>query len=218
MMMRMSITTIRMGMGMGMGHDHDHDHADPHGQVIDLGQAVLKKNDERAARNRAWFAGREILALNLVSSPGAGKTTLLERTIREHAAREAATKRDFYVTEGEDKPVKYPHMFQATDMVIVNKIDLLPHLDFDIELCIGNIARVNPNAKILKLSAKSAAFPAIGEGKIFPAMSFCDLHFAMDLGMGQQCENQGSSDHIAHQCRQDEAEDDKVQIGLSVQP
>ena len=44
---------------------------------------VLAKNDALAARNRAWFAGREILALNLVSSPGAGKTTLLERTIRD---------------------------------------------------------------------------------------------------------------------------------------
>ena len=70
-------------------HNHAHDHAHPHshdhshGHVVTLGEAVLRKNDELAARNRAWFAGREILALNLVSSPGAGKTTLLERTIRE---------------------------------------------------------------------------------------------------------------------------------------
>ena len=48
---------------------------------------MLAKNSALAARNRAWFAGREILALNLVSGPGAGKTTLLERTVRELAAQ-----------------------------------------------------------------------------------------------------------------------------------
>jgi hydrogenase nickel incorporation protein HypB len=53
--------------------------------IIDVESRILAKNDQLAAKNRAWFAGREILALNLVSSPGAGKTTLLERTIRDLA-------------------------------------------------------------------------------------------------------------------------------------
>jgi Ni2+-binding GTPase involved in regulation of expression and maturation of urease and hydrogenase len=53
--------------------------------IVDVETRILAKNDAQAAKNRAWFAGREILALNLVSSPGAGKTTLLERTIRDLA-------------------------------------------------------------------------------------------------------------------------------------
>jgi hydrogenase nickel incorporation protein HypB len=217
-------------------NDHDHDHAHPHHahdhdhhHAVALGAAVLRKNDELAARNRAWFAGREILALNLVSSPGAGKTTLLERTIRDCGALHAvsviegdqATANDgeriraagapvvqvntgtgchleadmvaralkelapafgsvvmienvgnlvcpalfdlgerakvaiISVTEGEDKAVKYPHIFQASSLVLVNKIDLLPHLRFDIGLCIENIRKVNPGAEVLQVSATS---------------------------------------------------------------
>src|SRR6476620_12518839 len=65
-------------------HDHEH-HVREHGTpaTVTLEQAVLQKNNALAVRNRAWFEGREILALNLVSSPGAGKTTLLERTMRD---------------------------------------------------------------------------------------------------------------------------------------
>ncbi|MFZ2017849.1 MAG: GTP-binding protein [Methyloceanibacter sp.] len=51
--------------------------------MVALEARVLAKNDALAVKNRAWLAGRDILALNLVSSPGAGKTTLLERTIRD---------------------------------------------------------------------------------------------------------------------------------------
>src|SRR5580700_4286795 len=64
-------------------HDHHHDHHHDHGAVVTLEQQILAKNNLLAERNRGWFAGRGILALNLMSSPGAGKTTLLERTIRE---------------------------------------------------------------------------------------------------------------------------------------
>lgn len=60
------------------------------------------------------------------------------------------------VTEGEDKPLKYPDMFAAADLVLVNKIDLLPHLDFDVELAIANARKVNHRLRIIKLSAKSA--------------------------------------------------------------
>jgi hydrogenase nickel incorporation protein HypB len=210
------------------GHDHDHDHG--HGEtLVKLETRILAKNDALAAKNRAWFAGREILALNLVSSPGAGKTTLLERTIRDLKSElplfvlegDQATANDgeriraagapavqintgtgchleadmvarglmelkpaagsvvmienvgnlvcpamfdlgerakvvvFSVTEGEDKPLKYPHMFSAADVMILNKIDLLPHVDFDVEAAIENARAVNPDINVLRVSARS---------------------------------------------------------------
>ncbi len=57
------------------------------------------------------------------------------------------------VTEGEDKPLKYPDMFHAADLMILNKVDLLPHVDFDVERCIEYARRINPRIKVLKLSA-----------------------------------------------------------------
>lgn len=217
----------------GAAHGHDHVHAadEPRGPgaLIELEARILAKNDALAARNRAWFAGREILALNLVSSPGAGKTTLLERTIRDLHDEAAlyviegdqATANDgerirragapavqvntgtgchleadmiarglvelrpsagavvmienvgnlvcpamfdlgehakvviLSVTEGEDKPLKYPHMFQSSSLMILNKIDLLPHLDFDVAQAVANAQEVNPDIEILKVSAKT---------------------------------------------------------------
>ncbi|MEM1160388.1 MAG: hydrogenase nickel incorporation protein HypB [Pseudomonadota bacterium] len=216
-------------------HHHPHDGEDephvhgPSGEVIKLETAILAKNDGIAARNRGWFEGRGVLALNLVSSPGAGKTTLLERTIREMGNRadiaviegDQMTANDanrirqagaraiqintgagchleadmvagavkqldpqpgsilmienvgnlvcpamfdlgermkiavISTTEGEDKPLKYPHMFRACELVLINKMDLAPHVDFDEARCRANIAEVNPDAKILSLSAKS---------------------------------------------------------------
>jgi len=78
------------------GHGHEHVHADgsrhshphrpddaPGAEMLTLQTRILAKNDAFADKNRAWFRGREILALNLVSSPGSGKTTLLERTIKD---------------------------------------------------------------------------------------------------------------------------------------
>jgi hydrogenase nickel incorporation protein HypB len=97
-------------------HDHDHHHGDPgrdrahpeaaalaarHGVSIDLERAILAKNDAIADRNRAWFDGREILALNLVSSPGAGKTSLLERTIRDLGAE-----MPMFVIEGDQQTLR----------------------------------------------------------------------------------------------------------------
>lgn len=57
------------------------------------------------------------------------------------------------VTEGEDKPIKYPDMFHAADLMLLNKTDLLPHLNFDVESCIGYAQQVNPRIRVLQLSA-----------------------------------------------------------------
>jgi hydrogenase nickel incorporation protein HypB len=59
------------------------------------------------------------------------------------------------VTEGEDKPIKYPDMFHAADLMLLNKVDLLPHLQFDVERCIEYARRVNPAIKVLQTSATS---------------------------------------------------------------
>ena len=210
-------------------HHHEHAHSHEHMAVIELETRILAKNDALAARNRAWFAGREMLALNLVSSPGAGKTTLLERTIRDFAGELAisvlegdqATDLDrdriraagapaiqlntgtgchleadmvargleqlrpafgsvllienvgnlvcpamfdlgerakivvLSVTEGDDKPVKYPHMFAAAKLMLINKIDLLPHVDFSVEQAVDYAREVNPAINVLTLSARS---------------------------------------------------------------
>jgi hydrogenase nickel incorporation protein HypB len=59
------------------------------------------------------------------------------------------------VTEGEDKPLKYPHMFRAARMLVFTKIDLLPHLDFDVERCLGHARQVNPHLEVLSTSARN---------------------------------------------------------------
>jgi hydrogenase nickel incorporation protein HypB len=58
------------------------------------------------------------------------------------------------VTEGEDKPLKYPDMFAAASLMLINKIDLLPYVDFDVARCIDHARRVNPGIGVLQLSAK----------------------------------------------------------------
>ena len=216
----------------GHSHDHNHDHVHDHHHttpMVELEARILAKNDSLAAKNRAWFAGRDILALNFVSSPGAGKTALLERTIRDLQDElplfvvegDQATSNDaerirgagapvvqlntgtgchleadmiarglmdlkpsagsivlienvgnlvcpamfdlgerakvaiLSVTEGEDKPLKYPHMFRAASVILLNKIDLLPHLDFDVDSAIANARTVNPDIVVLQVSART---------------------------------------------------------------
>jgi len=68
---------------------------------------------------------------------------------------EAAKVLVFSVAEGEDKPLKYPDMFAASDLVLLSKTDLLPHLDFDIEAAIANARRINPGLTILPVSART---------------------------------------------------------------
>lgn len=219
-------------------HDHAHSRSPTHAvaepshpssaaRIVELEREVLAKNDRAAERNRDWLASRDILALNLMSSPGAGKTTLLERTIRELGAElgisvvegdqetvfdaeriratgcptlqlntgsgchleaemlgaaleklgpapgsvvmienvgnlvcpalfdlgEYAKAVVLSVTEGEDKPLKYPYMFRACRLMILNKIDLLPHVQFDVERCVAHARRVNPAIEVIRVSA-----------------------------------------------------------------
>ncbi len=59
------------------------------------------------------------------------------------------------VTEGDDKPLKYPHMFAAADLVVVNKTDLLPYVDFDLDRCVRDARSLNPGVAVLPLSVRS---------------------------------------------------------------
>lgn len=62
----------------------------------------------------------------------------------------------YSITEGEEKPLKYPVMFRSVELVLVNKLDLLPHLDFDLDLFLRNLASVNRGVKVLNVSARTA--------------------------------------------------------------
>jgi hydrogenase nickel incorporation protein HypB len=67
----------------------------------------------------------------------------------------------YAITEGEDKPLKYPVMFRAVAAAVVNKIDLLPYLDFDMSRFVANLRSVNPSAEVIEVSARTGA--GIGE-------------------------------------------------------
>ncbi|HET9155072.1 MAG TPA: GTP-binding protein, partial [Myxococcaceae bacterium] len=56
-------------------------------------------------------------------------------------------------TEGEDKPLKYPHMFRVADLILLNKVDLLAHLSFDVGRFNAHVRLVNPRARVLEISA-----------------------------------------------------------------
>ncbi|WP_285900804.1 hydrogenase nickel incorporation protein HypB [Frankia sp. R82] len=73
-----------------------------------------------------------------------------EFTVGEH--RRAMV---YAVTEGEEKPLKYPVMFRSTDLVLVNKTDLLPHLDFDLAAFRRNLEMVRPGVEVLEISART---------------------------------------------------------------
>jgi len=209
-------------------HDHDHHHhADHHKTVIEVEQDILQHNDLMAARNRGYFDAKNILALNLVSSPGSGKTSILERTLTDlkndlsfsviegdqqtmndanridalnvpviqintgkgchlesdmiyDAVKQLSPKDNSILmienvgnlvcpsmfdlgernrvviistTEGEDKPLKYPDMFDTSDICIINKIDLMPYLNFDMEKLKTSALQVNPKLQFFEVSA-----------------------------------------------------------------
>ncbi len=213
----------------GHDHDHDHEHAHSHGRQISVEADALQQNKLTAERNRGYFEAKNILALNLVSSPGSGKTSLLERTIRSLSEKaniyvvegdqqtmndanriqdagapvvqvntgngchldadmvnRAVKKLDpanngilmienvgnlvcpslfdlgeakrvvvMSVTEGDDKPLKYPTMFETSDICVINKTDLLPYVDFDVEKAKNYARRVNPGLQFFELSVRT---------------------------------------------------------------
>jgi hydrogenase nickel incorporation protein HypB len=61
------------------------------------------------------------------------------------------------VTEGDDKPLKYPHMFQYSDVLVLNKIDLLPHVPFDVDVCLAHARKVSPRLRVFHTSAWKGA-------------------------------------------------------------
>jgi hydrogenase nickel incorporation protein HypB len=73
----------------------------------------------------------------------------------EFGVGEQAKAMVFAVTEGEEKPLKYPVMFRAVDIVVVNKVDLLPHLDFSLDLFLVNLNSVNHSAQVILASART---------------------------------------------------------------
>lgn len=198
----------------------------PNRKEINLEQDILLKNNIRAERNRGYFLAKNIVALNLVSSPGSGKTSLLERTLQDlkgegnfsviegdqqtnnDADRIAATqvpvvqintgkgchldsdmvwnaieqlkplnnsilfienignlvcpamfdlgeqKRVVIIstTEGEDKPLKYPDMFATSQLCIINKMDLLPYVKFNVTKVKEYARQINSQIEFIEVS------------------------------------------------------------------
>lgn len=100
--------------------------------------------------NRA-LQGLDLDDLDLVVIENVGNLVCpAEFDVGEHAKAMV-----YSVTEGEDKPLKYPVMFRSVDLVLLNKIDLVPHLDVDIDRYIAHVREVNPSAEVLPVSART---------------------------------------------------------------
>jgi hydrogenase nickel incorporation protein HypB len=230
----------------GQNHENDYDHTHTHShshdsvlfthshdhtakKVISLNVDILSDNNRLAQINRKSFEERNVLSLNLVSSPGSGKTTILEKTIKalvttrkifvtegdqqtlldaerieksgapaiqintgsgchldakmvETAFKKLDVEENsilfienvgnlvcpalfdlgefkrvvvISVTEGEDKPLKYPYMFKSSHLCIINKSDLLPYVDFDVDKTMEYARSLNPNLEFILLSART---------------------------------------------------------------
>jgi hydrogenase nickel incorporation protein HypB len=214
----------------GHHHDHNEEHSHHHAKkAVDVEKDILYENNLLGERNRGYFEAKNILALNLVSSPGSGKTSLLERTLTDlkgqlefaviegdqqttndadrihatgtkvvqintgkgchldahmvlHALQGMKPKGDsilfienvgnlvcpamfdlgekervviISVTEGDDKPLKYPDMFHSSTLCIINKTDLLPYVPFNIEKVKANALKVNHKLELIELSCTS---------------------------------------------------------------
>ncbi len=97
------------------------------------------------------LAGLDLPALDLVIIENVGNLVCpAEFDVGEHAKAMV-----YSVTEGEDKPLKYPVMFRSVDVVLLNKIDLVPHLDADVGAYLARVREVNPNATVLPVSART---------------------------------------------------------------
>jgi hydrogenase nickel incorporation protein HypB len=219
------------GCSGGDAHHHAHSHHDhaPSPHTVNVHTPLLKRNDERAERNRQSFRERGLIVLNVLSAPGSGKTAFIERTLTDLKGRlragvvvgDLATDNDaqrlrrsgapvvqittgsvchleadmvaravgqldldalhllvienvgnlvcpasfdlgeavrivlLSVTEGEDKPLKYPVAFKTAHAVVVNKVDLAEAAGFDRDAALTNVRRIAPRASIFEVSARS---------------------------------------------------------------
>ena len=100
---------------------------------------------------RAGLARLPLDALDLLGVENVGNLVCpAEFDVGEHARAMV-----YAVTEGEEKPLKYPVMFRAVDVVVLNKVDLLPHLDLDLDALLGHLAAVNPGVRVIRASART---------------------------------------------------------------
>jgi len=100
--------------------------------------------------NRA-LSGLDLPALDVVIIENVGNLVCpAEFEVGEHAKAMV-----YSVTEGEDKPLKYPVMFRSVDLVLLNKIDLVPYLDADVDTYVARVREVNPTAVVLPVSART---------------------------------------------------------------
>jgi hydrogenase nickel incorporation protein HypB len=106
-------------------HTHDHAHSHSHAQDHATKAILFIENVGNLVCPALWDLGEE------------AKVVILS------------------VTEGEDKPLKYPDMFAAASLMLLNKVDLLPHLRFDVVKCIDHARRVNPGMRVLLVSAET---------------------------------------------------------------
>lgn len=210
----------------GCGGEHTHE---SHSHGVDVHVPVLDANDRLAERNRGFFAAKNLLVINVFSSPGSGKTSLLQKTaemlrgrvrmgvivgdlatdndaerlnranipvvqittgtmchLDSHMIAEAMKKMPLdeldvlvienvgnlvcpasydlgegmrvvllSVTEGEDKPLKYPPMFHSADVALVTKSDLADAVDFDRDAALAALNKVAHHARVIELSSKS---------------------------------------------------------------
>lgn len=210
----------------GCGGEHPHEN---HSHGMDVHVPVLDANDRLAERNRGFFAAKNLLVINVFSSPGSGKTSLLQKTAEMLRGRvrmgvivgDLATDHDaerlsradipvvqittgtmchldarmiaeamkkmplddldvlvienvgnlvcpasydlgeglrvvlLSVTEGEDKPLKYPPMFHSADVALVTKSDLADAVDFDRDAALGALNKVAHHAHVIEVSSKT---------------------------------------------------------------
>ena len=128
-------------------HDHGHDHGHAHDHEHEHGHSHSHGDGHTHARDHAHdHAAQAILFIENVGN-------LVCPAMWDLG--EDAKVVILSVTEGEDKPLKYPDMFAAASLMLLNKVDLLPHLRFDVVKCIDYARRVNPGIRVLLVSAQT---------------------------------------------------------------
>ena len=143
----------------GHAHNHDHDHVDGHSDVHDHAHGQHQDHGHAHVHGHAHDHVRD-------HSPGTAppcrdKALLFIENVGNLVCPamwdlgEKAKVVILSVTEGEDKPLKYPDMFAAARLMVLNKADLLPYLHFDVVKCIDNARRVNPGIEVLLVSAQT---------------------------------------------------------------